>query len=91
MQDALAWVGGKLYVPASQRLKIVQTCHDSKLAGHFVFIKSLHLLKIILVPSLQKDIESYVSNCPICAITKWRQEKTPGLLQTVAELSAPWR
>lgn len=39
VQDRLAWVGRKLYVPTSQRLKTMQICHDCKLVGHCVSSK----------------------------------------------------
>lgn len=64
IQDGLAWVGTKLHVPKSQRLQIMNTCHDSKAAGHFRFVKTLHLIKRqFWWPSLQKDIESPVCIC----------------------------
>lgn len=43
IQSGLAWVGTKLYVPKSQRLLILEKSHDSKTAGHFGFVKTLHL------------------------------------------------
>lgn len=90
-QDGLPWVGAKIYVLASQRLKVTQLCHDTKQAGHFGFVKTLHLIKRqFWWPSLKKDIKSYVSNCPICALAKQRQGKTPGPFQTLAKSSVPW-
>lgn len=69
----------KLYVPASQRLKTLQTCHDLNRAGHFGFIKTLYLLKRqFWWPSLKENIESYVASCPTCAAAKWSKGKHPG-------------
>ncbi|KAK9399631.1 Tf2-1: Tf2-1 [Crotalus adamanteus] len=42
MRDGLAWKGGKLYVPQSLRLKVLNRGHDVKPAGHF---GSLNYLK----------------------------------------------
>lgn len=37
--DGLAWVGAKLYILESRRLLVLGKSHDSKIAGHFGFIK----------------------------------------------------
>lgn len=92
MKDGLAWVGDKLCVPAMERLETMQACHNSSLAGHFGFLKTLHFLKWQLWwPLLTKDVESYLASCLICAAAKCRQGNTPGLLQLVADPSASWR
>lgn len=91
IQDELAWAGAKLYVPASQRLKIMQMCHDAKKVGHFGFVRTLHLIKRqFWWPSLKKGRWKLCLQLSICASVKRRQGKTPGFLQTVAEPSAPW-
>lgn len=85
-------MGAKLYVPESQRLLILEKSHDSKTTGHFGFVKTLHLIKCqFWCLSLKKDIQSYVASCPVCTLAKKWQGKTPGLLQPVAEPSAPWK
>lgn len=64
--------------------------HDSK-TGHFGFVKTLHLIKWqFWWPSL-KDIEAYVTSCPICAAAKWPPGKPTRLLQKVANPRAPWK
>ncbi|XP_058041925.1 uncharacterized protein LOC131199783 [Ahaetulla prasina] len=88
--DGLAWIGMKLYVPLSLRETILQRCHDAKMAGHFGFVKTLHLLKRqFWWPSLKKDIQAYVASCPVCASSKRPPGKPPGLLQTVARPGTP--
>lgn len=82
MQESLAWVGAKLYVPESQRLLILEKSHDSKATGHFGFVKTLHLIKCqFWWLSLKKDIQSYVASCPVCTSAKRWQGKTSRLLQ----------
>lgn len=72
IQDSLTWVGAKLYVPDSQWLMVLQKSHDSKVAGHFGFVK--HHFGLVKHQfwwlSLKKDIESYVASCPTCASAK---------------------
>ncbi|ETE60755.1 Tf2-1, partial [Ophiophagus hannah] len=41
MRDGLAWKCPKLYVPVSLRLKVLRCRHNSRLAGHFGFLKTL--------------------------------------------------
>lgn len=43
--EGLAWVGGKLYDLKSQRTVVPEKGHDSKIAGHFGFVKTLHRIK----------------------------------------------
>lgn len=70
----------------------MQTCYDSKMAGHFGFVKTLHLIKRqFWWPSLKKYIESYITSCLVCTAAKSLQGKLPSLLQSVCEPSAPWR
>lgn len=67
---------------------VLRKSHDSKVAGHFGFVKTLHLVKRqFWWLSLKKDIESYVASCPVCASAKRWRGKTPELLQTMAS----WR
>ncbi|XP_060539362.1 queuine tRNA-ribosyltransferase catalytic subunit 1 isoform X1 [Pantherophis guttatus] len=90
--DGLAWIGAKLYVPASLRVTVLQHAHDAKTAGHFGFVKTVHLIKRqFWWPALKKDIEAYVASCPVCASAKRPPGKPPGLLQSVARPNAPWK
>lgn len=60
IQDGLAWVGSKLYVLEIQRLMVLKKSHNSKVVGHFGFLKTLHLIKKkkqFWWPSVKKDIE----------------------------------
>lgn len=92
MQNGLAWVGAKLYIPQSQQLLVLKKSHNSKTRGHFRFVKTLHLIKWqFWWALLKKDIECYVASCPVCASAKWQQGKTPPLLQPVVEPNAPWK
>lgn len=70
-RDGLAWKGSKLYVPHTQRMAVLQQCHDAKSVGHFGFLKTLHLVNYqFWLPKLKKDLEGYVRSCTICATMK---------------------
>ncbi|KAK9410979.1 hypothetical protein NXF25_002154 [Crotalus adamanteus] len=91
-RDGLAWYGVKLYVPLELRSKVLQRCHDAKLAGHFGFVKTLHLIRRqFWWPTLRKDVEHHVKSCPVCATCKSRPGKPVGYLQSVADPEHPWQ
>lgn len=56
IREDLAWKEDKLYVPASQRTRNLQRSHDVKPAGHFGFVKTLHLPgRQFWWPKMKKD------------------------------------
>ncbi|KAK9395824.1 retrotransposon-derived protein PEG10 [Crotalus adamanteus] len=90
-RDGLAYKGGKLYLPEALRLNALNHSHDVKQAGHFGYLKTLHLTRRqFWWPGLKKDVENYVKSCTVCATMKRIPGKTPGLLQPVADPSQPW-
>lgn len=79
------------YVPPSLRLDILRLCHYSPRAGHFGFIKTLHLLnRQFWWPGFRKDVAQYISGCPICLLAKNRGGKPPGKLIPLPTPSRPW-
>lgn len=48
-REGFAWKGDKLYVPPSLRSSVLKRSHDVKPAGHFGFLKTLHLARLVLV------------------------------------------
>ncbi|KAK9395411.1 hypothetical protein NXF25_018772, partial [Crotalus adamanteus] len=44
-RGGLAWQGDKLYIPQALRQGVLQHCHNTKQAGHFGFLKTLHLAR----------------------------------------------
>ncbi|KAK9395552.1 hypothetical protein NXF25_018913 [Crotalus adamanteus] len=91
-RDGLAWYDNKLYVPQKMRSRVYHRCHDSKQAGHFGSLKTLHLARRqFWWPRMRHDIETYVKNCYICAQSKPYPGKPMGLLQSVADPNQPWQ
>ncbi|KAK9401689.1 hypothetical protein NXF25_010045 [Crotalus adamanteus] len=91
-RDGLAWYGDKLYVPLALRNRVYHRCHDSKTAGHFGFVKTLHLVRRqFWWPGMRKDIEEYVKRCHLCAQAKTVPKKPMGLLQQVSDPDRPWQ
>ncbi|KAK9412177.1 hypothetical protein NXF25_003352 [Crotalus adamanteus] len=91
-RNGLAWYGDKLYVPQELRNRVYHQCHDSKVAGHFGFVKTLHLARRqFWWPGLRKDIEGYVKGCHVCAQVKVIPKRPMGLLQPVSDPAWPWQ
>lgn len=60
-RQGLAWRGDRLYVPPRLRRAVLEQCHDVKTAGHFGFLKTLHLTRRqFWWPRMWSDIETYV-------------------------------
>lgn len=65
-------------------------CHNISSAGHFGFLKTLHLVnRQFWGPHMKRDIEEYVRSCVVCTTMK-AQPGPPGLLQPVADHVHPW-
>uniref|UniRef100_A0A803TR04 Gypsy retrotransposon integrase-like protein 1 n=1 Tax=Anolis carolinensis TaxID=28377 RepID=A0A803TR04_ANOCA len=83
--------GSKYYVPEELRGRVLAQAHDSKLAGHFGFTKTLKLLnRQFWWPTIRKDVKGYLQECPVCAMAKQKVGRPEGLLQSVADPSRPW-
>ncbi|KAK9395706.1 hypothetical protein NXF25_019067 [Crotalus adamanteus] len=90
-QDGLAWHGSKLYVPQTLRSRVFHRCQNSKQAGHYGFLKTLHLARHqFWWPQMRTDVETYVRGCPVCATSKPHTGKPLGLLQS-ADPIRPWQ
>lgn len=87
LKDGLAWKGSKLYIHASLRLQVLQRSHNSRLAGQFGFLKSLHLARRqFWWPKMKADVEDYVKSCttmkktlgkPLGSSSKWQTHTSP--------------
>jgi hypothetical protein len=80
-------------VPDDPELKrmILEECHDSPMAGHFGFAKTLDLVsRTFYWPSMRKYIKDYVGGCDICQRSKSSNHKPYGLLQPLPIPERPW-
>ena len=92
-QNDLLFYKGLLYVPdGSSRLKVLQHCHDTYMAGHFGTQKTLELVsRAFWWPKLHNFVEEYVRTCDTCCRTKMPRHHPYGLLQPLPISTKPWQ
>jgi hypothetical protein len=74
-----------------QRLEVIRTRHDDKIAGHPGIVKTIELITRDYVwKGLRKDVEGYVKNCDTYHKSKHARHKLYRLLQTPEYLERPW-
>ena len=84
LRDNLIMYRGKVYIPTDMELRkdIVTTFHDSMLAGHPGFFKTLHLIKEhYWWPGMTVFLKKYIDGCAVC------QQMKPNTHPTVAPLT----
>jgi transposase InsO family protein len=83
----------RVYIPDfnNARLKIMQSRHDSPMAGHQGITKTIELIaRDYIWSGMNKDIETYISGCAVCQRTKVSKQKSHGLLKTLEVPTRPW-
>ena len=73
-----------IYVGASTefRKQLLQTFHSSALGGHSGSKATYYRIKKVFYwPNMKKQIEEFVSQCPVCQLNKVEHIHPPGLLQ----------
>uniref|UniRef100_A0A2D4LY82 Gypsy retrotransposon integrase-like protein 1 n=3 Tax=Micrurus spixii TaxID=129469 RepID=A0A2D4LY82_9SAUR len=70
-RNGLAWQGDKLYVPEVCRTSILQICHDDKQAGHFGFLKTLHLIRRPIFLPISNFIDVTNEKPKVNSIQEW--------------------
>ena len=91
--DGLYYVGSRLCIPADQnlRLELLKEFHDTPVAGHLGFHKTLAALASrFWWPHMSRSVKAYVSSCGTCQRTKPSQSLRPGLLQPLPIANQPW-
>jgi transposase InsO family protein len=81
-----------LWVPHPLIGKILESEHDSKVAGHFGQDKTIELIRRnFWWPKMEKDIIAYIQSCPDCQKDKSRRHRHYGLLSPLELPHAPWQ
>ena len=88
--DLLCWKH-RLYVPERLRKRIMDSEHDSKVAGHFGRERTMELLtRNFYWPNMEVDVRKYCNECDICQRTKAPRHAKHGLLHPLDMACKPW-
>jgi hypothetical protein len=82
----------KLWVPCGLRDSVLQSKHDSKVAGHMGQDETKELIRRnFWLPKMNKAIIKYIQSCPECQRNKAARHKAYGLLQLLEPAYALWQ
>ena len=71
LQDGFSCRLGHIFIPSSEREKMIYEAHYSWVAGHFGIENTVTVLqKHFYWPKLRHDVGKYVRSCTACAIVK---------------------
>jgi transposase InsO family protein len=80
-----------IFVPQSCYVDVLKLRHDTPLAGHFGFLKTLDLVsRDFFWPGMRKFIKDFVSSCDICQRIKPSRHAPYGLLQSLPTPAGRW-
>ena len=83
---------GRLYIPKPMINTILESEHDSKVAGHFGQDKSIVLIRRnFWWPVMDSDIEKYIQAYPDCQRNKSRRHRSYGLLSPLELPYTTWQ
>jgi transposase InsO family protein len=94
IEDGVLYRKKKLWVPEDPELivAILQSEHDSKIAGHMGQDKTIELIRRnFWWPKMDEAIVDYIRACPECQRDKARRHRPYGLLQPLELPHAPWQ
>lgn len=93
LTDGILKFKNRLYIGAATdfRQTLLHTFHNSAIGGHSGIRATLHRLKKHFYwPNMKKDVEQYISVCPVCQLTKVEHVHSPGLLDPLEVPAVPW-
>jgi transposase InsO family protein len=92
IKDDIIYYQGRLYAPPGQsRLRVLQTCHDERLAGHPGQRKTIKLVQQHFWWTNMRDyVNEYVASCPLCQRNKPKRHSPYGHLRSLPIPQHPW-
>lgn len=88
-RNASSW---RVLVPKDLRKSVLRECHDSLIAAHGGYMKTLNRIKRLYVwENMNKEIERYVKNCDVCKATKSSTQCQRTEMGRFREAKYPWR
>ena len=92
-KDGMLFRQGKVCIPSDPSLRklIMESEHDSCVAGHMGMDKTMELVdRNFYWPEMSKDIEDYVRSCDDCQRNKASRHERHGALHPLKLSYAPW-
>ena len=92
-KNGMLFPKGKVWIPSDPSLRklIMESEHDSRVAGHMGMDKTMELVdRNFYWPEMAKDIEDYVRSCEDCQRNKASRHKRHGALHPLELSYAPW-
>ena len=87
LKDHRIWIP----FPTTLTSTLLEEFHTSPLGGHTGVAKTLHRLRQSFDwPTIKKDVQRFVSHCPVCQQTKYETKKPSGLLQPLPIPARIW-
>lgn len=93
VKDGIIRHGAKIYVGATtnMRLTLLENFYQSALGGHSGAKATYQRIKRIFCwPHLKSMVQKFVSECPVCQLTKVEHISPPGLLEPLPIPGTPW-
>lgn len=82
---------GRIVVPESMRVAIMQEHHANPFSGHFGWARTLDLIaRQFWWPSIRADVQQFVYTCASCQMNKATNTKPHGLLQPLSIPDSRW-
>jgi hypothetical protein len=91
IKDNLLCWKNRLYVPKGLRKRIMESAHNSKVAGHFGRERTMELLtRNFYWPNMENDVRGYCNECDNCQRMKAPRRAKHGLLHPLQLACKPW-
>ena len=91
--DSKLYYKNRLVIPdlTALRQKLIAECHDTPMAGHGGYLKTLKRLSATFFwPHMKHDVKEWVQNCRICQQNKYQTLVPAGLLQPLPIPNKIW-
>ncbi|RAL63904.1 hypothetical protein DID88_003092 [Monilinia fructigena] len=91
LQEGLLYRKNRLWVPSELRKSVLESEHDTRVAGHMGMDKTMELVtRNFWWPKLEETVRQYVAGCLECQQNKNSRHATYGKLQPIELHYKPW-
>ncbi len=92
LRDGLLYRKGRLWIPDGLQKAVLETEHDTKVAGHMGMDKTMELVtRNFWWPGFEESVRSFVRSCLECQRNKTPRHAPAGLLRSLELHYKPWQ